>query len=195
MRLFGEFLLAVIEEWKGWLAGSLPMVALAVLSIETPITVPPLAWALMVFVAGLTVAMFRVYRAERTQREEAQKRLVPKLKCTFGTSALGSVKETQFRDGPQAIYARVKIEVESIGHVHDCTGSLVAFSRDGKEIFVGEKATLPFVPGELKIEKQDIRDGVPEYVDVLFVTAKNTISVTPKDWMLPASWQRAQKTA
>ena len=98
MQLFIEFLLAVLEEWKGWLAGGLPMVVLAVIGIEIPISVPLWEWTLLVFVAGLIVAMFRVYRAERTERRARQlwqpdfdREVGPKLKIIFCNDPMRAV--------------------------------------------------------------------------------------------------------
>ncbi len=58
-------------EWKTWLTGSGPMAALAVLSLADPewVRLPAWTWAILIFVAGLVAAMFRVYRDLRRQRD------------------------------------------------------------------------------------------------------------------------------
>src|SRR5712691_152114 len=64
MRLLWEFLVVVVEEWKGWLTGSLPMAVIAVVALIHP-DIAPLShwvWVLLVFGAGFGTAVFRVWR-------------------------------------------------------------------------------------------------------------------------------------
>ncbi len=70
--LLCDFAQEVTEAWKGWLTGSLPMTALAVASLVDPdwIRLPIWAWALAIFVVGLVLAMFRVYRDLRKERDQ-----------------------------------------------------------------------------------------------------------------------------
>lgn len=67
-----DFARALIREWKGWLAGSAPMIVLGVLGPIDPerVRLPAWSWAVLVFVAGLIAATFRVYRDLR-QRHDA----------------------------------------------------------------------------------------------------------------------------
>ena len=53
------------------------MTAIAVASLVDPdwIRLPPWAWALAIFVAGLLLAMFRVYRDLRKERDELREAL------------------------------------------------------------------------------------------------------------------------
>ena len=69
--LVRDFAHEIVAEWKGWLTGSLPMVGVAVTSLVTPewIHFPLWTWALLIFVGGLLLAMFRVYRELRQQRD------------------------------------------------------------------------------------------------------------------------------
>jgi hypothetical protein len=62
--LVKDFARAIIDEWKDWLTGSLPMAGIAVTSLINPdwIHLPLWTWALLIFVGGLLFAMFRVYR-------------------------------------------------------------------------------------------------------------------------------------
>ena len=61
--LVQDFAHEIVGEWKGWLTGSLPMAGVAITGLVQPDWIhPPLwAWALLIFVAGLLLAMFRVY--------------------------------------------------------------------------------------------------------------------------------------
>ena len=75
--LVRDFTREIIGEWKGWLTGSLPMASIAVTSLVNPewIHFPLWTWALLIFVGGLLLAMFRVYRELRQQRDALQQSL------------------------------------------------------------------------------------------------------------------------
>lgn len=75
--LVQDFAHEIVDEWKGWLTGSLPMAGLAIMSLVNPdwVHFPLWAWALLIFVAGLLFAMFRVYRELRRQRDVLHERL------------------------------------------------------------------------------------------------------------------------
>jgi hypothetical protein len=75
--LVQDFAHEIVAEWKGWLTGSLPMASIAVTALVNPewIHLPLWTWALLIFVAGLLLAMFRVYRELRQQRDELQQSL------------------------------------------------------------------------------------------------------------------------
>ena len=63
--------------WKEWLTGSLPMVALSLATLVEPdwTRFPPWVWVLLIFLAGLFFATFRVYRELRRQRDVLHQRL------------------------------------------------------------------------------------------------------------------------
>jgi len=71
LRLAFDFAREIIEEWKAWLTGSIPMAGIAILSLVDPewVRLPIWTWAILIFVAGLVFAMFRVYRDLRWQRD------------------------------------------------------------------------------------------------------------------------------
>ncbi len=75
--LVQDFAHEIVDEWKGWLTGSLPMAGLATMSLVNPdwVHLPLWTWALVIFVAGLLFAMFRVYRELRRQRDALYERL------------------------------------------------------------------------------------------------------------------------
>jgi hypothetical protein len=75
--LVQDFAHEIIDEWKGWLTGSLPMAGLAIAGLVDPewIRFPLWAWVLLIFVAGLFFAMFRVYGELRRQRDILHQRL------------------------------------------------------------------------------------------------------------------------
>jgi len=76
--LVQDFAHEIVEEWRGWLTGSLPMAGIAVTSLVSPdwVHLQLWMWALLIFVAGLLFAMFRVYRELRSQRDALQQRLI-----------------------------------------------------------------------------------------------------------------------
>jgi hypothetical protein len=78
IELVQDFTHEIVGEWKAWLTGSLPMAGTAIIGLVQPdwIHLPLWAWALLVFVAGLLLAMFRVYRDLRHQRDALQQSLV-----------------------------------------------------------------------------------------------------------------------
>ena len=75
--LVQDFVQEIVREWKGWLTGSLPMASIAVTGLVNPewIHFPLWTWALLIFVAGLLLAMFQVYRDLRNQRDVLQQSL------------------------------------------------------------------------------------------------------------------------
>ncbi len=77
MRNIWGFSRAVVEEWKGWITGSLPMAVIAAVALIRPeiAPFPGWAWALLIFVAGYTCAVFRVWRMEHKIHTQLQKQL------------------------------------------------------------------------------------------------------------------------
>lgn len=75
--LVQDFAHEIVGEWKGWLTGSLPMAGITITGLAQPdwIHLPVWMWALLIFVAGLLLAMFRVYRDLRHQRDALQQSL------------------------------------------------------------------------------------------------------------------------
>jgi hypothetical protein len=75
--LLQEFAGEILGAWKEWLTGSLPMVALSLASLVKPdwTRFPPWVWVLLIFMAGLFFATFRVYRELRRQRDVLHRRL------------------------------------------------------------------------------------------------------------------------
>jgi hypothetical protein len=97
LRLIGEFFLAVVEEWKGWLTGSLPMAVIAMGALIKPEIAPlPIwEWAILVFVAGFVCAVFRVYRSARLDAKALNAQLVQiglDRPLTFVVPNFGAVK-------------------------------------------------------------------------------------------------------
>jgi len=75
--LFQEFAREIVDAWRAWLTGSLPMVALSLASLVNPqwTRFPPWVWMLLIFIAGLFFATFRVYRELRAPRDVLHRRL------------------------------------------------------------------------------------------------------------------------
>jgi hypothetical protein len=63
------FCIEVLEEWKGWVTGSLPMAVLAVIALIYPQIAPlPLwVWLLLIFAGGFVCAVFRVYKKAKIE--------------------------------------------------------------------------------------------------------------------------------
>jgi hypothetical protein len=174
-----DFARAVIEEWKGWLSGSLPMVAIATLSLLKPDIAPlPLwAWITLVFAAGFTCAVYRVYRTVRTALSEAEEKLRQKIKVSFGEQISGCVVPTSITStNTQAKWVRLKLEADGVGVVQDCGVTLVGLSRDNKQIFDGESIALNMARSlPPRFDRKDLQDQVPEYADLLGITDQNQI--------------------
>jgi hypothetical protein len=77
MALLHEFTGKVVEEWKAWLTGSIPMAGLTVVGLVNPAwtAFPFWLWGILIFVAGLWAAMFHVYRKLRQQHDDLRARL------------------------------------------------------------------------------------------------------------------------
>jgi hypothetical protein len=77
VALFREFILSILEEWKGWITGSLPMAVIAAAALIKPdlAPLPVWQWLILIFVAGLSCAIFRVYKRVRFAELSARKKL------------------------------------------------------------------------------------------------------------------------
>jgi hypothetical protein len=77
VRIISDFIKACLHEWVGWLTGSLPMAVLAVAALIYPniIPLPIWAWAILIFVAGYSVAAYRAYRSARMAQLTAEGKL------------------------------------------------------------------------------------------------------------------------
>jgi len=69
MAIIWDFTKDLLQEWKGWLGGSLLMVALSLWSEVMPEAphLPLWVWIILIFVAGLLCAMYQMYANLRRQ--------------------------------------------------------------------------------------------------------------------------------
>src|SRR5487761_86144 len=76
-RLAHDFTREIVAEWKAWLPGSAPLAAIALVGLVDPesVRLPAWSWAILIFVAGLVAAMFRVYRDLRQRHDSLEARL------------------------------------------------------------------------------------------------------------------------
>src|SRR5487761_908159 len=76
-RLAHDFTREIVAEWKAWLIGSGPMATIALMGLVDPesVRLPHWLWAILIFVAGLVAAMFRVYRDLRRRHDSLRDRL------------------------------------------------------------------------------------------------------------------------
>ena len=87
IALLHEFTGKIVEEWKAWLTGSIPMAGLTVIGLVNPAwtAIPYWLWGILIFVAGLWSAMFHVYRKLRQQHDDLRARL---SECNYSNGVL-----------------------------------------------------------------------------------------------------------
>jgi hypothetical protein len=182
VRIFCDFILALLTEWKVWLTDSVAVVVIAVVAMVRPdiIPLPFWLWFALVFGAGLLVAAFRSYRTARQAQLDAEKKLIPKIKVSFGENIPGCVVPTSLRTGEtQAKWVRLKVEADSVGLIPDCSVTLTGLSRNNVVIFEGENFALNMARADATAShKKDLRDQVPEYADIIGITEHNQIFIT-----------------
>lgn len=182
MLILKDFIFALFREWKVWLTDSIVMVIIAMALLVKPELAPlPLwLWILIVFGAGLLVASFKAFKAARTAQLTAEDASRPKIKVSFGEHVAGCVVSTTVgtRKTP-AKWIRLKIEADSVGEVSDCSVTLVGLSRNNVTIFDNESIALNMARSDPPGDKKHVRDGVPEYADIVGITAFNRVFITP----------------
>lgn len=159
---------------------------------------PALAMAFLSLV--LIVTPYRMWRLERGRVIAAENRLVPKIKCTFDKSP-GCQHQTKLKvRHPQTMEAvssikirlfRVRVETQGRpGGVKDCRANLLWLKRDNRLLFDHEALPLTIAPSEREEPfSKDIRDKVPEYIDLFCITEKNNVSIYPPHRPFPISIQ------
>jgi hypothetical protein len=184
-----EFLFAKWHGWGGKLTGPLQLVlalVLSVLAVSEGSLSYRILYALLAILAFL-VTSFQMVSKEREEKRALQKTLIPKLKCSFGKDISGCVVDAKFGT-LNAYYYRVRIESNCIGDVAGCMGHLVSIKRNGTTLFAHESIAMPIAPGWRDNPTiKDIRDKVPEYLDVFFITDQNKIVLPAPNFLAPST--------
>jgi hypothetical protein len=141
---------------------------------------------------GIVWFLYRYIQKEFSNR--FQDATSSKLVCSFSMDDSGCVR----RDTPitfmrntsgvvqrfhgAADYYRIKVEAGVVA-VPNSSAHLVSIKKDGVLLFDGEYLPLPFVNWELKTRADEstrkvIRNGLPEYVDLLAIGDKEIIVTT-----------------
>lgn len=143
-------------------------------------------------------ASFRLQRKSDVATEslnlrisKLEKEIKPKLRCSFGKNIPGCVVRSVFSGTDTKVdYYRVKLESDFAGQINDCSGHLISLELNGQMIFNHESIALPIAPGERPNPTlKDIRDHVPEYLDVFYIDEYNQISIVWPHGVRPNSIQ------
>lgn len=119
-------------------------------------------------------------------------KLRPKINCFFSQQDSGcrrqDVVTTLGTLRFKADYYRIKVTTKRTAILPRCSGNLISIERDGQIVFDGEPIILAFAPNNRPDSNvQDIRDGVPQFLDFVMITEDNKIRLYPKDMVLPGS--------
>jgi hypothetical protein len=159
------------------------------------------AWA-VIFLGRAVHAAGELFVAQHRDLATAQGQLIPKIKTSFGKDIPGCVrpnttlsvavldyftgKPTGRHKSDTGTYYRIRVEAAGVGAIH-CTASIPWIKRNGRDWFDGENLLMTFAPSERpNAETKEVRPGVPEYVDVLFV-ANDFVLPTTKGFIGPSS--------
>lgn len=130
---------------------------------------------------------YLVWRPERQKVVELTERLRRKIRCNFDPQSAACIAPTTFTNGVPVRYFRLRVECDAVGYVSSCMGRLLAIKHNGTTIFDSEPMRLTFAPAtSVDTLAKDLRDQVPEYLDVLF-TCANGIVPTTYNFMVPTS--------
>lgn len=120
--------------------------------------------------------------------------LKPKLKCAFSMDDPGCFHADvpmNFSNGTSILtkFYRLKVCADSVGLVPSCAGHLVSIVREqGGIVFNGENLALTFAPASAPNPTvKDIRDAIPEYLDVLCISQANQVMITTENFQYPTS--------
>lgn len=173
-----SFARALFGNWLSGMSGplSVPFAGLALLVEDGRAS---LLFGVLAFLC-IAVAAFVVWKKERARVVELEERIRPKIRLDFGMAISGCVVPTTFNHGLACRYFRLKAEANAYSAVPGCTGRLLSIKRNGVMLFDSEPLLLTFSPGaQADTLAKEIRDGVPEFLDVLFLCAKGIILTTP----------------
>jgi hypothetical protein len=136
-----------------------------------------------------------MWKIEKERAESIEATLRPALRCFFdkssgcqhptkvkvrdpGTGAsLGSVRIRLFR---------IRVETPLPGGVKDCRANLLWLKRDNRLLFDHDALPLCIAPSNRPDPlTKDIRDKVPEHIDLFCVTEQNTVAIYPLNRSFP----------
>ena len=94
-----------------------------------------------------------------------------------------------FRGGQvTSTYFRIRVDTETASPVVNCRGRLIAITRDGATILQGENLALPFAShGMADALAKRIDPGVPEYLDLIAITADGHVLIATPNFIVPSA--------
>jgi len=157
----------------------------------------PLALGFWFLFTVLVITPFRMWRYERNRVEVAEAKLRPKFKCSFDNSP-GCQHPTKFklRDiRTRAVLSstnirmfRIRVEAEAPGGLKDCRANLISLKRGNRVLFDHDALPLTIAPAERPDPlSRDVRDNVPEHVDLFCLTERNEVLIYPPGRSFPIS--------
>lgn len=144
------------------------------------------AWAFAPIIIWLLIAYIR--RRNEALRLNAAR--APKLRCSFdlndpGCRRANTIVSYQIVPSMQPVqmkcnWLRLRVDSDSTENVTECRGRLIHIKRGGEWVLSGENPILPFAQAEQPdATNKVIHPGIPEFLDLIFVTELNQVSLTP----------------
>lgn len=150
-------------------------VPFAVLALFVEDALGRILFGMLAFVC-LVVAAYIVWKKERVRAIDLEEKIRPKISLAFDATKSGCIVVSSFNAGPQAKWFRILAQASSAGSLNGCQGRLLSIQFNSNIVFDSEPVRLPFAPGSHPdAYSKEIRDGISEYLDVIFITEDNQI--------------------
>lgn len=133
--------------------------------------------------ASLAVCAYSMWTTEYKKVKRYEERLRPKLRCEFDPNDAGCVRHVTSMN---LLYFRIKVSADNMAMINGCRATLTRILRDGAVAMDGENIPLPFAH---ELSAKQVKDGVPEFVDLIAVSATNRVAIASKDFVVPSSIQ------
>jgi hypothetical protein len=122
---------------------------------------------------------------------ELKEKLRPKLKVSCGPNVDGCHVVTSIGIAPHqkvALYLRVMVEVDGVGDLEDCTGTLIRIEKGAAAKLGHERLGLTFAAGvEAAATSRRLRNKVPDFLDILMITEDREIVPCTSGFVCPRS--------
>jgi len=143
-----------------------------------------LALTFLLLIAFITP--YRMWKDGQRKIVELEGRLANKMTVSFGPDIPGCVVSTNFTHGIRARFFRLKVENSGGRFLQNCSGQVTRIEKNGAATRYGDSLKLTWAPAEGQNSTfVDLRDQVPEFLDLLAVTEKNVVALATPGFRLP----------
>lgn len=203
---YKEYLRLLVTGWGEQMGGALQTfiavaVSIGLLALGTFFAIEQSTQGLLVTAAtalgALHVTSYKLWRSERQDACNLDERVKPQLRCTFSKDITGcQIWTPMFAITPQgqrvpageAKYFRLCVETVGVSQVLDCQATLTRVSRDGVTLFERQSIGLHIANSDPSNPRsKNIRNQVPEYVDVFLITKTNKVVITTPGFEHPGA--------